>query len=124
MGRPKFGENESKKIQFGIWLGLPPACRKEDERNLESFSKKIGISEKTLGRWKSDPFVQQVSKNAIKMFFGNDSFEVVKTVVEKAKAGSFQHARLFMEYNGDVGGGIKKKDLPDHFKVTFETVDK
>lgn len=124
MARPKKGVNEDKKNQFGIWLGIPVSARKDDEKTMEQFAAKLGITDMTLTRWKNDPQVQEIARSAVKQFFGNDSFEVVKSIVQKAKEGNAQMARLFLEYNGDIGTGVKKKEPPKDWKVTIETVNK
>lgn len=111
--------NDDKKTQFGIWLGLPVEGRKDDERTEEQFSKKLGVSPKSLVRWKDDAHVQEIARNAVKVFFGNDSYDVVKEVVKQAKGGSAPHARLFLEYNGDIGTAVKKRELPKQWKITL-----
>ncbi len=112
---------ESRKQQFAIWLGLPPACRPNDEKTIQDFAKKLGISRNQLMIYKRDPRVQAMARDALKVLGGNDKLGVVQAIVKGAKEGNSQMARLYMEWQGEIGSR-KSPDIPKEISVTYKTV--
>jgi len=86
-----------------MWLGMPPDAREDDERTLDALAKKLGHSAETLSRWKKDPYVQDITQNALKVLGGNRKLAIIKAMMDKAEEGSFQHQRLYFEWQGDIG---------------------
>ena len=120
MARPKPGENDDLKRQYGIWLGLPKHARKEDEQTEEALAKKLGVSSKSMSRWKLDPIVIETEASAIKLFAGNDELEVTRIMILKAKEGSHLDRRLYYEYIGRLGSNQPKPDnRPRSIKLTW-----
>ena len=111
-------EISDKKRQFGLWLGLPKDA-KEPKTQLE-LSEQLGIMTTTLAHWKSDPIVVEARESAIKVLGGNDMYEVTKTIVSKAKEGNFQMARLYMEWQGEIGKQTEKNP-PITFELKYAT---
>lgn len=94
-------ESEEKKQQFGLWLGLPKEVR--TPKTQEELAKQLGTTEQTLCSWAKDPLVLAAKDGALKVLGGNDMYAVIQTIVNKAKEGNYQMARLYMEWQGQVG---------------------
>lgn len=124
MARPKRGESDDKRMQFGMWIGVPLSARRDDEKTREQFAKKIGINSRTLTRWAREPSVQEIARNAIKFLGGDDKLDVVNAIIKEAKAGSPGMARLYMEWQGEIGARVEGKKMPGEFRVTFHTEQK
>lgn len=116
---------QSKKMQFGMWLGLPKSTRQDDEVTLEQLSKKIGTSRECLSRWRDDPYVKQCAENAVKIFGGNDKLAIIQSLVSDAKAkGNVQAKRLYLEWQNEIGTRQNSSKTPSQFNVTFEVEEK
>ncbi len=93
---------DQKKEQYGLWLGLPEKVR--NPKTLVELSKQLDVNVRTLTRWASDPLVQHNKFNALKILTSQqDRYEIIQSVVAKAKKGSVSHAKLFFEWQGEVG---------------------
>lgn len=112
-------EISDKKRQFGMWLGLPLDVR--NPKKQAELAELLGISETTLAHWRKDPAVIEAKESAVKVFGGNSMYEVTQTLVQKAKEGSFQHQRLFMEWQGQIGGKRTDKSEPIVFELSYGT---
>jgi len=124
MARPKSGETNDKKQQFGMWLGLPVAARPGDSKTQYQICEKIGITKKTASKWRQDPLVQDTARNIIKLLAGNDQVEVLNAIIKDAKGGQAAQQRIFAEMMGWIG--TRKPDgggTPD-FRVIFTTDNK
>lgn len=102
-GRPKAGSTEDLKIQFGIWLGLPPDARQADEKTQEEFAKKIGVTLKTLIQWKSDPGVQETARNSMRILGGNRKMKIIDKLMSMAEMGDVAAIKLYLEWQGEIG---------------------
>jgi len=109
-------EIEDWKRQFGMWLGLPESAR--EPKKQEHLAHQLGVSPETLTRWKRDPAVIKAKESAVRMLGGNDMYEVAKTITEKAKEGNFQMARLYMEWQGEIGG--RKQEKPEPVEIVIK----
>lgn len=112
-------EISDKKRQFGMWLGLPADVRTPPKQS--ELAKKLGTTETTLAHWRKDPEVIKAKESAVKMLGGNEMYEVTQMLVTKAKEGSFQHQRLFMEWQGQIGGKQSNKAIPLVFELKYGT---
>ncbi len=120
MARPRMSKEEvnDKKQQFGMWLGLPKDVR--EPKTQEELAKTLDTTEQTLCAWAKDPIVKAAKDGAIKLLGGNDMYEVTKSLTGKAKSGSFQHQRLYLEWQGQIGNKeTKGKSEPIEFKVSY-----
>lgn len=111
------------KIRYGIWLGLPPVAKADDEKTIEEFAKKIGVSMVTLIRWKYDALVQDTARNALRMFGDDRKLQIINKIMDQAAAGEWQQQRLFMEWMGEIGINAKDKfkRAPPQMEVTLVT---
>ena len=102
-------EINDKKRQFGMWLGLPASVR--DPKTQSELALVLEVSEPTLAHLHKDVEVLKSKESAVKLLGGNAMYEIVQTITKKAKEGSFQHARLYMEWQGEIGktGGSKDR---------------
>ncbi len=125
MARPNAQRGKDLRTQFGIWMGMPVSARKEDERTQETFALKLGVNKKTLERWKKEPEVQAIAKEALQLLAGNDELDILNSMISKAKEGSVTHQRLYYEVLGKIGVGAKKGggEVPKEISVTYRTVD-
>lgn len=112
-------EISDKKRQFGMWLGLPLDVR--NPKTQADLSKQLVVSETTLVHWRKDLEVLKAKESAIKMLGGNEMYAVTRTIVDKAKDGNFQMARLYMEWQGQIGGKKAEKPEPIVFELTYGT---
>ena len=97
-------ESRGLKLQYGIWLGIPQDARSADERTQKQLAAKWGVTALTLSRWLKDPLVTEIKEHALHQLISNKySYEIWKTVAEKALGGNVTAARLFGEYTGDIG---------------------
>ena len=124
MARPKTGATESKKQEYGIWLGIPELARQEGERTQKEFSIKMGISEKTLIKWRKLPEVQAIAQSAIKILAGNEALAIMNKIIEGAMKGSTQDKRLYSDIMGWTGTKRAEAPKAGAFTVTFETDEK
>lgn len=112
-------EISDKKRQFGMWLGLPLDAR-NPKKQIE-LANQLGVSLTTLTHWKKDKEVLGAKESAVKMLGGNEMYGVTQKLVEKAKEGSFQHQRLFLEWQGQIGGKQSNKPEPVLFELRYAT---
>jgi len=112
-------EISDKKRQFGLWLGLPDSVR--DPKTQAELATRLGVLNTTLSHWKEDPDVKDAKNSALKVLGGNDMYDITKTIVSKAKEGNFQMARLYMEWQGEVGGKQANKAQPVELVLSYGT---
>lgn len=120
-GRPKAGERDDQKTQFGMWLGLPVSARKDDEKTQKDLAKKLGVREETLSLWAKDPYVKGIAQNAIKILGGNDKLAIINKLVELAKEGSHAHIKTYLEWQGEIGAQTGKPTTPKEITVKYVT---
>ena len=112
------------KIQYGMYLGLPPDAREPKEQ--KEFAKVLGVTEQTLSHWKNDPVVKEAERNALQLFAQSHDLNVMKSMIEKAEAGSYQHQQLYWKWRGQLAEKPvpSEKKEPQEIKVTFVKVAK
>jgi len=115
-------EIADKKRQFGMWLGLPKEAREPSAQ--VDLAKKLGVSETTLAHWRNDDEVKKAKESAVKVLGGNDMYDIVKSLTMRAKEGSFQHQRLYMEWQGQIGGKQGNKPEPVELIVRHGTKER
>ena len=123
MARPKMGDNDDKKRQYAIWLGIPIEARKEGEKTQVQFAKKLGLNPMTLKRWKKEVGVQEIARNALKVLGGGDVMEVINVMTSLARMAdpkTYNDRRMFLEWQGQIGQK-KPAGLPGGIEVTFKT---
>jgi len=121
MGKLPKEESEAKKIQFGIWLGMPKTCRSEDERTIDLIAAKVGVFRDTLFEWEKDPFVIKIAENAMKFYGANRKKEVIDSMIDKAVGGDVQAAKLYLEWQGEIGAKKADTNIMEGVKVTRVT---
>ena len=112
-------EISDKKRQFGMWLGLPQSVR--SHKTQVELAKQMETTETTLAHWRKDTEVLGAKESAVKMPGGNDMYAVTRTIVDKAKEGNFQMSRLYMEWQGQIGGKKAEKSEPLVFELRYGT---
>ena len=108
-GRPKAGQTEGLKQQYGMWLGLPDSARKDDEKTQAMLAEKLGVAEKTLSLWRGDPIVEEARNNSIKVLGGNEKLAIVNALINKCKTGDHNAIRVYLEWQGEIGANSIKK---------------
>jgi len=105
-----------------MWLGLPKEAR--DPKTQTELGEQLSISDTTLAHWRKDAEVIKARESAIKVFGGNDMYAVTRKIVDQAKEGGFQQQRLYMEWQGEIGGKVAKKEEAQEVNITFITSKK
>lgn len=119
----KQSELASKKRKLGMWLGLPEAARQEYKTQKE-LATYMGVTQKTLTKWRSDPDVQAIAQDALKILGGDRMMEVIKALMDSASGDSShspQDRRTVMEWQGLIGTKRGAGQAPTKFEVTFTT---
>ncbi len=113
-------ELHDRKVQFGIWLGIPPECRKP--KSQVEYAAQIDVTPVTLSRWVADPTVQEAKRNALALFYNQkDVFKVTEVVTNKALGGSISAARLLYELTGNIKQ-VKAKDVAERQEISIKIV--
>ena len=120
----KSTDTQDRQTQFGLWLGIPVSARKDDEKTEQQIAAKLGVNRRSISRWKQLPYVKEVAQSAIKLLGGNEKLAIVNSMVAKAKEGSFQHQRLYLEWQGEIGTRREDGKPPSEIKVSFITEQK
>jgi hypothetical protein len=110
-------ESVQKRIQFGIWMGIPAYARDPQLQTIEQIGYKLGVSKETIRAWKKDKFVLQIAENAVKIHAGTHKFSIVNKMIEQAEAGDHNAQKLYLDYMGELGSsryepkdrGVKKE---------------
>lgn len=95
-------DEESKKMQYGMWLGLPREARPSDEKTQKGIAKKLGIGIDTASRWNKDPFVEKVADNALKIFGERDKIQIIESLIKEAKDGKVEAIKLYLIWQGEL----------------------
>lgn len=114
----KADESQSKKQQFGIWLGLPPGSR-EPPSQIE-LAAQLGVTEQSLTTWKRDPIVQEIAKNALQLMALGHNLEIWNSTIEKAKEGNVMAQRLYYDLTNQLRQK-ETKGIPGKFVVEYVT---
>jgi len=85
----------TQKEHFKLWLATPSTERIPSTQ--QELAIQLGVHPVTLSKWKDKQFMDSVVElvhNHMRQY----TVDVVHSIVLHAKAGSYQHARLFLEY--------------------------
>ena len=64
----------------------------------KDIAKEVGVAPVTLRTWQRDPEFSQAVIDLSYSLLGDHIPSVLKSLADKAKEGSFQHAKLFLEH--------------------------
>jgi delta 1-pyrroline-5-carboxylate dehydrogenase len=89
----------AKKLAFVEWSARTRYER--DEPTQEAFAKKIGVTDRTLRRWKKLPEIQTAILERASELLKEDLPEIKGALRREAMKGSFQHIKLAFEITGE-----------------------
>lgn len=85
--------------KFIRWLATPSRFR--EQRTYAEFAELIGVSERTLYRWKDLDGLTLAVTEVARGFLVDDLPEIYGALKQKAKQGSFPHIKLALEVSGE-----------------------
>lgn len=91
----RWTSNQRKYIE---WVATPEELR--EQRRLADFAEHIGISRVTLWRWNKIPGFHEAVQEQTKQYLGDALPEVLATLKEMARRGSFPHQKMYLEMLG------------------------
>jgi hypothetical protein len=89
----------TRQLKFIEWLANTKYDRKPATHGL--LAKEIGVTSRTLRRWKSKPELQEAVRNRTRELLGDDLPEIYGALRREAAKGSFQHVKLALEMLGE-----------------------
>jgi len=89
----------ARQQKFIEWLSTPNYERYPQTH--EELADELGITSRTLRRWKSKPELQEAVRQRIRELLGDDLPDIYGALRKKAKEGNFQHIKLAMEMTGE-----------------------
>ncbi|WP_144561529.1 phBC6A51 family helix-turn-helix protein [Bacillus mycoides] len=93
--------------------------RKRTGESYISIADLFGIDRRTLFTYRNSEEGQQIEKE-LRQNLINQSYEaIMETVIDKARLGSFQHAKLFMQVTGKLKN--EEVQVKQELNVTKET---
>lgn len=95
-----------RQLQFIDWLANTKYDRKPPTQEL--LAKQMGVTSRTLRRWKGKPEVQQAVRERTRELLGDDLPEIYGALRREAAKGSFQHIKLAMEMLGEY---VERKEI-------------
>jgi hypothetical protein len=113
--------SEDLRIQYGIWLGMPPSCREIKEQ--KEWAKAHDIHPDTTVDWKDDPLVQKVRDSYMKFYGEKDKKDIVDNLIKLAKGSgpsAIQAIKQYMEWQGMTGDNKPAPNLSG-LKVEYIT---
>jgi hypothetical protein len=118
-------ESIQKRIQFGIWMGIPAYARDPELQTREQIGFKLGVSKETIRAWKKDKFVLQIAENAVKINAGTHKFSIINKIIQQAENGDHNAQKLYLDYMGELGSSrYEPKDKPKKEKELNITLKK
>lgn len=103
----------AQKEHFKLWLATP--SNERSPRTQQELAEQIGVHPVTLSKWKDRDFMNSVVE-LVREDMRQHTADVVLSIVQSAKQGSYQHARLFLEY----AERWSKAELPPQEQITLE----
>jgi hypothetical protein len=85
--------NQKKVVDFMVI----PAWER-DERTWEELAEKIGVTSKTLRKWRKDFPLAEIANDMVKKNLVSHIGPVLNSMAKAAETGSHQDRRLFLEY--------------------------
>lgn len=101
-------EFTEKQQQYIAWLAQTKYERKPVTEQL--FAVEIGISDRTLRRWKNSPEFRQAVTTQARQFLSDNLPEIYGALRREAEKGSFQHIKLSLELAGEYTNTVKVDD--------------
>lgn len=115
----EFSTNQLKYID---WLATSKYERKPATEQL--FAVEIGVTDRTLRRWKLLPgFRESITKRARELL-GNSLPEIYGALRREAEKGNFQHIKLALEMTGEYKDPGSSEDKPIYVAQIKEIVVK
>lgn len=87
------------QIRLVEWLATPQGSR--DPKALQELAKEIGVTLSTISRWRKNLNVDEQAVEVARQSLFDHLPEVYEKLAEKAKEGSYQHTRLFLEVTSE-----------------------
>lgn len=78
--------------------------RKRTGESYISIAESFGIDRRTLFTYRNSEEGQQIEKGLRQALIHQSYEAIMETVIDKARLGSFQHAKLFMQITGKLKG--------------------
>ncbi|MGA4498331.1 phBC6A51 family helix-turn-helix protein [Bacillus bombysepticus] len=78
--------------------------RKRSGESYISIAESFGIDRRTLFTYRNSEEGQQIEKELRQALIHQSYEAIMETVIDKARLGSFQHAKLFMQVTGKLKG--------------------
>ena len=69
---------------------------------VKEIADKLGISDRTLVKWRTDPNFHDAIHDRYMVLFGGELPEVLTALLREAKSGNVQAARLVLEFSGKL----------------------
>ena len=89
----------ARQRKFIEWLAIPNYERFPQTH--EELADELGITSRTLRRWKQKPELQEAVRQRVRELLGDDLPDIYGALRAKAKEGHFQHIKLAMEMTGE-----------------------
>lgn len=116
-------EFTEKQQQYIAWLAQTKYERKPATEQL--FAAEIGLSDRTLRRWKNSPEFRQAVTVQARQFLNDSLPEIYGALRREAEKGSYSHIKLSLEITGeyieDKAGSSDEK--PFVIKVIYANRD-
>lgn len=75
----------------------------EGRTSISAVCEQAGVSRKSYYNWKVMPAFQGYYSQLVKQLSREHLGPIIAAVVKQAENGSFQHAKLFLQYAGEIG---------------------
>jgi len=89
----------ARQEKFIEWLATPNYERFPPTH--EELAPEIGVTSRTLRRWKQIPALKEAVRQRVRALLGDDLPDIYGALRKQAKEGSFQHIKLAMEMTGE-----------------------
>jgi hypothetical protein len=96
-GEPVWTTNQ---IRLQEWLATPRYERIPIKQ--EKLAEELGVSDKTLTRWKKLPGFMDEVRAIARLYLKDDLAEIYGAISREAQKGNYQMARLALELVGDL----------------------
>ncbi|MFJ8240804.1 phBC6A51 family helix-turn-helix protein [Bacillus tropicus] len=106
--------------------------RKRSGESYISISESFGIDRRTLFAYRNSDEGQQIEKGLRQNLIEQSYEAVMETVIDKARLGSFQHAKLYMQITGklkeqegvqvNVSNNIKQDGVSDELLADIDAI--
>jgi len=90
----------TNQVRLQEWLATPRYDRIPPKQ--EHLAKELGVSDKTLTRWKKLPGFMDEVRAIARLYLKDDLAEIYGAISREAQKGNYQMARLALELVGDL----------------------